>query len=78
MKGGKRMTIKKISQKLKFDVEAQDCCPDGWFRFSENCSNDCEKVTWSGANAFKVLQGGDWRVLCTKETTYSCATSHLL
>lgn len=72
------MQIKKISEKLSFDVEAQDKCPHGKSRRNAACSTDCKKETWSGANAIYYNKGGDWRYFCKKTTTYSCSTSHLL
>lgn len=74
------MKIKKISEKLSFDIEAQASkCPHGKTRMNKDCSTDCASTSWSGANAFYAnVIGGDWKYWCKKSTTYSCSTSHLL
>lgn len=78
MKGGEKMKIKKISEKLSFDVEAQRKCPDGKTSLFASCATDCKKVNWSYSTAILWYFTSKYRNLCKKSTTYSCSTSHML
>lgn len=69
------MKIKKIQDKLNFDVEVQDKCPQhGNTRWWASCSSDCALTVWNGMNAWFIDTDADWSEFCKKETTYSCAT----
>lgn len=70
------MQINSIKEKLDFEVEAQDNCPHGKFRFSASCSTDCAQTTWSGLNAWWAKQDDYFAETCTKTTTYTCSTLH--
>lgn len=69
------MEIKKISDKLCFEVKAQDKCPHGKKRTSSSCSNDCAKVVVTGATALDIVT--NFRKTCKARTYYTCSTSHL-
>ena len=68
------MQINSIKEKLDFEVEAQDKCPDGNYRFSKKCSTDCAKTTWSGLTLWWTKQDEYFKESCSSTTTYSCST----
>ena len=52
------MQIRKINEKLSFDVEAQlMTCPHGKWTLNHNCTVDCTVVVWPIANARELLLG---------------------
>lgn len=71
------MKIKKISEKLNFDVEAQSICWEhgwGYDKDSSNCNRDCKTTDWTSANYWHAKYGGN-TAGCQKETVYSCTWS---
>lgn len=68
------MQIKKITQKLQFEVEVQDKCPHGKIRFSESCSSDCAEHTYGEYGSYMYYKG--YAEVCPRFTTYTCATMH--
>lgn len=48
------MQIRKINEKLSFDVEAQLMT---WWTLNHNCTVDCTVVVWPIANARELLLG---------------------
>ena len=68
------MQIKKISDKLNFDVEAQYCYKHGYSTSKGGCNSDCKSKEWTSANYWHANFGGN-TAGCKKETIYSCSFS---
>ena len=74
------MEIKKITNKLSFEVEAQDTCQHGKWRKNPACSRDCTEnaLARSNANDWYAHKNG-WLADCDCYiiATYQCCqTSH--
>ena len=73
------MEIKKITNKLNFDVEAQQC-NHGSSTTEGGCHADCSKTTYTGASFLDVWEF--WTkhrpTNCHSHTTYTCSWSCLL
>lgn len=77
------MKIKKITEKLDFDVEAQakkiKCPFHPNKKTTQSCAYDCKHTNWSGSNALAVAMNPKlYKLLCKKSTYYDCSVSHLL
>ena len=68
----KKMEIKKISDKINFDVEAQ--CTHGESSTKGGCHADCKKTRWISASLVDAIQPNRQAVLqCKMETYYTCS-----
>lgn len=76
------MEIRKIEEKLDFEVEAQDYCVHNEWRLFVWCSSDCvEGQVWCNSTpsrmALEGILGEVYRDSCYTRNVYGCATLHL-